>query len=81
VIEAALAMVPGDPRIRGTRGQVLAELGRWKDALADLEAATADSQAGPGEHLALAKVYDHLNNPDLAAEQRKKAAGKPGTRP
>ena len=36
---AAVNKVPNEPRFRGTRGQILARMEKWKEALPDLEEA------------------------------------------
>lgn len=58
---------------RDTRGQVLAKLGRWYEARADLEEALRIGPPTAETHKALAEVYDHLNEKGLAAEQRRLA--------
>ncbi|MGE3820171.1 MAG: tetratricopeptide repeat protein [Isosphaeraceae bacterium] len=62
---------------RDTRGQVLAKLGRWYEARADLEEALRIGPPSSETHKALAEVYDHLDQKDQAAEQRRLAELKP----
>lgn len=73
LIDRALSESPRDPRLRGTRGQVLVKAGRFKEAVTDLEAALAAGQASRGIHQALAAAYDELAMPEMAAEHRKAA--------
>jgi tetratricopeptide (TPR) repeat protein len=71
LIDKALSVSPNDPRLRGTRGQVLTKLERWKDSVNDLEAAIAAGQNSEGMHGALADAYEHLGMVNQAAEHRK----------
>ena len=74
LIDAALAKGPGDPRIRDTRGRILAKQQRWSDAIVDLEAC-AKSQDGVADfHSVIAEVYEHLNLAELAERHRRRAA-------
>jgi predicted Zn-dependent protease len=72
-IEPVVRSWPDDPRFRGTRGQILASLGRWKEALPDLQAALKAYGDRPDLNLALATTYDHLDAPGIAAEHRLRA--------
>ena len=72
-IEPVVRNWPDDPRFRGTRGQILASLGRWKDALPDLQAALNSYGDRPDLNRALAEAYDHLDAPGIAAEHRLRA--------
>jgi tetratricopeptide (TPR) repeat protein len=71
--DAAVTLSPGDPHFRDTRFRILAKLGRWREALDDLEFCASRMSGKPDFHRAAADVYDHLGLPDLAAEHRKKA--------
>lgn len=73
LIDPVVARWPNEPRFRGTRGQVLARLGRWKDALPDLEAALRVGSRSAGLHRTLAEAYEHLGDPEMAAEHRRLA--------
>jgi tetratricopeptide (TPR) repeat protein len=66
---------PNDLRFRDTRGQILARMQRWKEALPDLELALRVYPDSGELHKALAETYDHLDAPGMAAEHRKRAAG------
>ena len=67
---------PERPNFRDTRGQILAKMGRWKEALVDLEIALRAMVGNRGLHRALAEVYQHLDQPSLAAEHRRIAERK-----
>jgi tetratricopeptide (TPR) repeat protein len=77
LIDQALVIAPGQPRLHATRGLILARLERWKDALAALETALAGGENNADVHAALAAAYEHLGVPAMAAEHRK--PGGPGT--
>lgn len=63
----ALADHPDDFRFRETRGEVYVRLGRWKEAIDDLEYALNGTPENPVVHRALAKAYEALGNKELAA--------------
>ena len=71
----ALERQPNNPLFRGTRGVVLARLGRWKEALSDLETALPASPRDVDLHQALADTYEHLGLAEMAAAHRKQLAG------
>ena len=73
-INPVIARLPGDPRFRETRGQILARMQRWKEALPDLEISLTVNPDDPELHRALADTYDHLDAPGIAAEHRKRTA-------
>jgi len=52
---------------------ILARLGRWRDALPDLEAALADSPDDVELHQSLASAYESLGDLDMAARHRRAA--------
>ena len=69
--------VQRNPRLAScleTRGQILAKLGRWERAVADLEAVTSVMPNSASVHAALADAYEHLGDESLAAEHRRVAA-------
>jgi len=78
LVELALDRQPRDPQYRGTRGSILVRLGRWKDALPDLETALTKDPNDRDLHGDLAVVYERLGLPDMAAGHREHAAGPPG---
>lgn len=71
LIGQALAQSPRDPRLHGTRGEVLLKMGRWKDAVAEIETALAGGADSPALHAALATAYDRLGMPEMAAAHRR----------
>jgi len=76
----ALGLVPANPQVRETRGQILLKQKRWKEALADLEAVlpiyskeqTLRKQL-PKLHESLALAYEELGNADMAKRHRELA--------
>lgn len=73
LIDGVLAHWPGEARFRETRGQILARMGRWSDALADLEAALATFSKSRRLHETLADTYRHLGMAELAEERARLA--------
>jgi tetratricopeptide (TPR) repeat protein len=73
--EAALRGRPDEPRFRDTRGRVLLKMGRWNEAVADLEAVLASRAKPAGLHEALARAYEGLGETTMAAEHRRLARG------
>jgi tetratricopeptide (TPR) repeat protein len=71
---------PGIPEFRGTRGLILTKLGRWKEALPELEAGLPANPDHVELHAGLADTYDHLGLPDLAAAHRKRSVAPPALR-
>ncbi|HEX5271846.1 MAG TPA: tetratricopeptide repeat protein [Gemmataceae bacterium] len=76
LVESALKSQPNNLAIRDTRGRILARMGRWKEALVDLELALPALPDDRELHGVLADVYEHLGNPSLAAEHRRLAEAK-----
>jgi predicted Zn-dependent protease len=68
--DLALERQPDARRFHGTRGDVLARLGRWREALPELEEGLADAPDNPDLHAALAVAYDHLDDAAMAARHR-----------
>jgi tetratricopeptide (TPR) repeat protein len=73
--DAAAKSWPNHPEIRETRGVILARLGRWQDALVDLEMALTAFPDRPAIHRELATVYEHLGDRDLAERHRQLGQG------
>ncbi|MFO0951113.1 MAG: tetratricopeptide repeat protein [Isosphaeraceae bacterium] len=71
LIDGALKVVPGEPTFRGTRGQILTRLGRWKEAIDDLESAISASKGSKAIHAALADAYQNLGMKNQADEHRR----------
>jgi tetratricopeptide (TPR) repeat protein len=75
LIDFVLKQAPNNARFRETRGQILVRMGRWNEAVKDLDYAL-DKLANKGPiHASLAKAYEELGLPDLAEEHRKLAQG------
>ncbi len=72
---AALEAMPEHPYFRDTRGQILVKLGRYQDAISDLEVALKAPEIAKDVHAALASAYDELGLKDLAESHRLLAAG------
>ncbi len=70
LVDVAIEREPNNPTYRDTRGMIYKAMGRWKDALTDLEIVLAKAPGTTGLHSALAEVYDKLNQPALASEHR-----------
>ena len=73
---AALAKNSANAHFRETRGQIYVKLGRWREALTDLEAALPVLAQDPGLHRSLAETYRRLGLPEMAAEHQKLAEAK-----
>lgn len=71
IIDAAVAQSPGFARLRGTRGEVLVKMERWKEAVTDLESALSNGEDTSEVHESLAIAYDHLNMREIASRHRK----------
>jgi len=70
LINSVLEHSPGQLRFRDTRGHILAKMGRWQEAVTDLEAALQALPDKRKSHQALAEAYGHLGVPALAAEHK-----------
>ena len=68
LVNRALEMLPTEPRIRETRGQIYAKQGHWRKALADLEFALQTMAGNRELHQALATVYRTLGEDEIADE-------------
>jgi tetratricopeptide (TPR) repeat protein len=73
LMNLAIETAPNDMNYRDTRGHIFLKMGKWKEALADLEAALPTTPNGPEMHRSLAEVYEHLDAPAMAAEHRRLA--------
>ena len=72
--EVVLEKFPDTPGFRETRGQILVRMGRWQQAVTDLEFALPSQVSKRGTHKALAEAYRGLNLRDLAAEHERRAS-------
>jgi tetratricopeptide (TPR) repeat protein len=68
LIDDVLRRDPDVPGFRDTRGQIYAKLGRWDEAIDDLENALSLSE--PETHLALATCYEAKGMTELARSHR-----------
>lgn len=73
---SAVQSNPANLHFRETRGQILAKLGRWQEAIDDLEFAVNGIPDAPGIHDALAKAYEAVGNGPLAASHRLQAGSR-----
>jgi tetratricopeptide (TPR) repeat protein len=73
LINLALDKTPASLNFRDTRGRIYAKMGKWREALADLEAALTRNADSPSLHRTLATVYDHLDVQTMAEEHRRQA--------
>ncbi len=67
-IQSVLPNAPGNPEFRDTRGKILLKLGRYQEAITDLEFALPWLQAPESTHKALAQAYQPLGLAQLAQE-------------
>ena len=81
IMDELLKRHPDSPNFRETRGEVLVRLGRWRDAVTDLEYALPWHKQNPGTHAALAQAYGKLGMKDLAAEHQRLAQPQSGDKP
>jgi predicted Zn-dependent protease len=72
-VTRALALAPNEFRFRETRGQVLVQLGRWQEAVEDLEFALNGMPDARDVHLALATAYENLKDAEMARIHRQQA--------
>jgi tetratricopeptide (TPR) repeat protein len=80
----ALAGEPDSLACLDTRGRIYLALGRWQEALADLEAVLRRAPQTAGLHTALAQAYERLGQTAVAAEHRRLAvatAARPAVTP
>lgn len=74
LISQVLERWPDEPAYRDTRGEIYLRMGRWDEALRDLEFALPSMREEARLHHSLAEVYDRLGKPSLAARHRDEAA-------
>lgn len=70
IINAVLDKYPNAAIFHETRGQIFVKLGRWREALLDLEFALSNSKGGAGLHRAMAEACENLGMKELAAKHR-----------
>jgi tetratricopeptide (TPR) repeat protein len=72
-VNKALDIAPEDFHFRETRGQILVRLGKWQEAIPDLEFAANGLPLSRDVHLALANAYDGIGEKELARIHRQQA--------
>ena len=65
-VNKALEITPNDYHFRETRGQILVLMGKWQEAIPDLEYAVNGMPTSRDIHLALAKAYEGVGEEQLA---------------
>jgi predicted Zn-dependent protease len=80
IIQSVLTNAPGNPEFRDTRGKILIKLGRYQDAITDLEYALPSLGSATNTHRALAQACEPLGLSELAQEHLR-LAGAPGENP
>jgi tetratricopeptide (TPR) repeat protein len=73
IIQPLVERFPGEPHFRETRGQIFVKLGRWKEAVKDLELALPQLRDKGATHTALAQAYQNLGMQRLQAEHERLA--------
>jgi len=73
IIQSVLNQHPDAPAFRDTRGHILVKLGRYRDAVLDLEYALPYLQPATETHRALAAAYKGLGEDDLSAKHERLA--------
>jgi len=74
IIQSVVDKYPKDPHFRDTRGKILLKLGRWQEAVKELEYALPVLPVKNPTHASLAEAYRHLGMTELAAEHERLAA-------
>jgi hypothetical protein len=74
LVNPAVEWEPDNPTYRDTRGHIYLAMGRWLDALTDLEVVLRRAPNTAGLHTALAQAYDKLGQAADAAEHRRLAS-------
>lgn len=73
IAQSLVEKYPDQPDFRDTRGQILVQLGRYEEAVKDLEYAAPKLKNPAATHLALAEAYGGLNRWDEAQHQKQLA--------
>jgi tetratricopeptide (TPR) repeat protein len=77
IIQSTLEKFPDNPNFRETRGEILVKLGRWQEAVVDLEFALPKLGTRRNTHAALAAAYAGLGSQDLALQHQRLAKASP----
>lgn len=72
--DRAVELVPSNPHYRETRGQILIQLERWRDAASELEIALNGMPDSKPIHQSLAVAYEKLGQSEAARLHRQLAA-------
>jgi uncharacterized protein HemY len=70
IINDLLRQEPDNPFFLDTRGHVYAKMGKFKEAVGDIERALPNARDKSSAHVMLADLYEHLGMADLAAKHR-----------
>jgi len=73
IIQSVLEKAPNEANFRETRGQILVKLGRWQEAVVDLEYALPLLRSPRLTHAALAEAYRGLGSQELALQHQRLA--------
>lgn len=73
LINQALELVPNNPEMLSTRGEIFVAMQRWTDARRDLEESIRIRGGRPKVHRLLEQVWTGLNDPEQAEAQRQLA--------
>lgn len=68
MVDSALAIVPQQPDVLSTRGEILIAQQRWEEARRDLEVALSKRPKSANIRRLLVQVFEALDEPALAAE-------------
>ncbi|WP_404308896.1 tetratricopeptide repeat protein [Neorhodopirellula lusitana] len=69
--QAIESQANASPYFYETRGQILFRMEKYLDAIPDLEKALSEEKLAAGVHEVLAKCYEKIDDPKMAAEHRK----------
>ncbi len=72
--EAIAQVANATPHFYETRGQILYRMGRFREAISDLERTLAAPSLAAAAHELLATCYEQVGDPDLAEGHRRQAA-------
>ncbi len=73
IANSALEKLKDHPDVLSTRGEIYVAMQRWKEALADLQAALNSGRKTAEVHRLLEKTYTGLADPQMAEEHRLRA--------
>jgi tetratricopeptide (TPR) repeat protein len=73
MINLVIERFPREVAYRETRGQILVKMGKWKEAIDDLEMVLDKNSDDPKLHGVLADAYRHLGDTAMANEHKSRA--------